>query len=579
LHAAQAQTRITIDALPLVLMIDLKRWAYDVPGGKARKISDHVDLEQRLNLSPFLGSALESADYTLCAVISHSSSDVEAGHYYAQVKAANGCWYIMDDEWVSKCGESPRDGHEAYILLYVRQPLAVDAPGLQVVSSSHSLCVRGTHARAQEKSDLSADGRLASSSSLEWSTSDETSARTPSSWSPTPPPEISEPCRAEPVLVLPESEALSESDTLSESDDESDVGGHGGEHESEEFKERLAHLGEEESAELGDQQYFPDIIKRELELPYMPKAAPDWNDDAVLVHLGRLRAASASVAHRRRFDSFLNALQTVRQVANRENLLWNVVCDLVVVNYVFRAAPSTPSYSVLPLPQDLKDGTWTNALDRAFGERYPELETVRLLGQSGRSIHQPGHVYGRMLRLLVDESASFMAHLRKLIKDRPPHQSRRADDIERDLAVAKRDGKRELWVTYVGITVLSIPARDKADNSGHDNFWSCLCSAARLTRGNQSRELISLVGLPLVMDHRYFIESTLEFFFTAPRHHMKLANTLLGGRNFHYAVHPILISAFKRLAERHASTMQCAWSQCELFDVKCWVLHSPFTRS
>ncbi|WFD32292.1 ubiquitinyl hydrolase 1 [Malassezia sp. CBS 17886] len=133
-----ATKRFSIDAAPMALTVHLKRF-----GVLGNKISRMVGFGERLHLGRYmsarhrgLGADGGAADvstigaaqqYQLYAVVHHFGSGPNVGHYVASVRAPDGQWLRMDDAHVTPLSRSPVDDPSAYLLFYLREPVALDA--------------------------------------------------------------------------------------------------------------------------------------------------------------------------------------------------------------------------------------------------------------------------------------------------------------------------------------------------------------------------------------------------------------------------------------------------------------------
>lgn len=116
---------------PLVLTIHLKRFS---PMG--RKISHPVRYEERVSLGPLMSEGHFGPSYSLYGVISHAGGGPNSGHYYAHVKGANGQWYEMNDECVTRQSGAPTGLKNAYMLFYIREKGQALEAALSVPSAS-----------------------------------------------------------------------------------------------------------------------------------------------------------------------------------------------------------------------------------------------------------------------------------------------------------------------------------------------------------------------------------------------------------------------------------------------------------
>ncbi|KAK2466050.1 hypothetical protein APHAL10511_001692 [Amanita phalloides] len=110
-----AEKQFTIHEAPMVLTVHLKRFS---PMG--RKISHHVDYDDRLSLHPYMSEGKHGLLYSLYGVICHAGGGPNSGHYFAFIKDKDGRWWEMNDEIVSQIGGAPVGKKNAYILFYMR---------------------------------------------------------------------------------------------------------------------------------------------------------------------------------------------------------------------------------------------------------------------------------------------------------------------------------------------------------------------------------------------------------------------------------------------------------------------------
>ncbi|ORX45038.1 cysteine proteinase [Piromyces finnis] len=121
-----AQKQITIYQAPMVLTIQLKRFDFARSFYGGGKIGKFVSFDEVLNLSPYMTkSQQETPIYHLYAVLVHSGSSCNSGHYYCFVKNSNGIWYEMNDSSVSQVSLKTVLRQQAYLLFYVRDPSSI----------------------------------------------------------------------------------------------------------------------------------------------------------------------------------------------------------------------------------------------------------------------------------------------------------------------------------------------------------------------------------------------------------------------------------------------------------------------
>ena len=120
----KARNTITrsILTLPSVLIISLKRFAYDQRTHRMRKITSQVDYPMNLDISkynPITPSDNRSATYSLVGTVNHSGT-LDFGHYYSYIKSGDS-WYLANDTRMTQVDESQvLNNPSAYILFYER---------------------------------------------------------------------------------------------------------------------------------------------------------------------------------------------------------------------------------------------------------------------------------------------------------------------------------------------------------------------------------------------------------------------------------------------------------------------------
>jgi len=104
--------------LPQVLIISLKRLVQHVENGQFRVLKDdrQVQIPDTLDLSKYCSAPGEGTQYRLYATGNHLGAP-QGGHYYAQIKDADGNWNIVNDEKIQS-GHGPPD--HIYMLFYYR---------------------------------------------------------------------------------------------------------------------------------------------------------------------------------------------------------------------------------------------------------------------------------------------------------------------------------------------------------------------------------------------------------------------------------------------------------------------------
>jgi ubiquitin carboxyl-terminal hydrolase 10 len=123
-QTVQASKEITIDVLPRIMTLHLKRFEYTLYG--IEKIHKAVDFGLELKIQPSW-LANEKAytpaqrTYKLFAVISHWGKTGIGGHYTCDVLQPNGDWLHFDDASVSKVTLDTVLHRPAYLLMYIMQ--------------------------------------------------------------------------------------------------------------------------------------------------------------------------------------------------------------------------------------------------------------------------------------------------------------------------------------------------------------------------------------------------------------------------------------------------------------------------
>ncbi|KAK4471614.1 hypothetical protein MN116_005025 [Schistosoma mekongi] len=132
----EAQRRMRIKKPPLLLALHLKRFKYSENLNRFIKLSYRVAFPMELRLFN-TSSDSSNADrlYSLMAVVVHSGSGPNRGHYITLVKS-HGLWFLFDDELVEKIHrtniedffgsstETSKSSYTAYILFYLDAKVA-----------------------------------------------------------------------------------------------------------------------------------------------------------------------------------------------------------------------------------------------------------------------------------------------------------------------------------------------------------------------------------------------------------------------------------------------------------------------
>lgn len=156
--AVNADKQFTVHQAPLVLTVHLKRFS---PMG--RKIGHIVQYSEHLSLGPVMSEGSFGPSYSLYGVISHAGGGPSSGHYYAHVKGADGRWYEMNDESVSRYSGAPTNLKNAYMLFYIRDKgqaleAAMGAPAKSSVPQKPGIVAGMKKRKVVESDDEDAEG-------------------------------------------------------------------------------------------------------------------------------------------------------------------------------------------------------------------------------------------------------------------------------------------------------------------------------------------------------------------------------------------------------------------------------------
>nr|CDS27416.1 ubiquitin carboxyl terminal hydrolase 12 [Hymenolepis microstoma] len=143
----EAQKRMRVKRLPELLALHLKRFKYSENANRFIKLSYYVPFPQELRLFNTSDDASNPDQlYELMAVVVHSGSGLNRGHYISLVKS-DGIWLLFDDEYVDKIdpanirdffgttSEASKTSDSAYILFYQ----ACDSSSLTKIGSQSGI--------------------------------------------------------------------------------------------------------------------------------------------------------------------------------------------------------------------------------------------------------------------------------------------------------------------------------------------------------------------------------------------------------------------------------------------------------
>ncbi|CAL5197150.1 unnamed protein product [Lathyrus oleraceus] len=119
------EKQLLIYKAPEIAVLHLKRFKKD--GSTYGKIQNHVYFTPKLDLKPYT-SAKGREDpilmYHLYAVVVHSGSRANSGHYFSYVRSDEDTWHLMDDSKVLSVSEEHVLAQPAYMLFYAKQGTA-----------------------------------------------------------------------------------------------------------------------------------------------------------------------------------------------------------------------------------------------------------------------------------------------------------------------------------------------------------------------------------------------------------------------------------------------------------------------
>lgn len=118
-HKEKAMKKFTIEQLPLILCLHLKRFRWTPP--TRSKVATMVDFPAELDLAPYCTGTRSKRETTfyLYAVLSHHGEGTGSGHYTSHC-FNDGGWYHYNDISVQQCPLSQVQRQQAYVLFYIQ---------------------------------------------------------------------------------------------------------------------------------------------------------------------------------------------------------------------------------------------------------------------------------------------------------------------------------------------------------------------------------------------------------------------------------------------------------------------------
>ncbi|GFP81444.1 ubiquitin carboxyl-terminal hydrolase 22 [Phtheirospermum japonicum] len=133
-----ALKQMSLEKLPLVLCLHIKRFEHSPTRKMSRKIDRHLKFPFSLDMSPYLSSSIikkrfgnrifsfegeeksdNSTDFEVFAVVTHSGM-LESGHYMTYLRLRNQ-WYKCDDAWITEVDEEVVRASQCYLIFYAQK--------------------------------------------------------------------------------------------------------------------------------------------------------------------------------------------------------------------------------------------------------------------------------------------------------------------------------------------------------------------------------------------------------------------------------------------------------------------------
>lgn len=133
--------QMSIQRLPLVLSLHIKRFEHFPSRKMSRKIDRYLQFPFSLDMSPYLSSSIvrkrfgnrmfSESDTSACrqfevfAVVTHSGM-LESGHYVTYLRLQDR-WFKCDDAWITEVDENVVRASQCYLMYYVQKMLYHEA--------------------------------------------------------------------------------------------------------------------------------------------------------------------------------------------------------------------------------------------------------------------------------------------------------------------------------------------------------------------------------------------------------------------------------------------------------------------
>lgn len=148
-----ATKQFSLERAPFALCIQLKR--FSMMGGKINK---HVDLRNRLDLSPYCKTG--KLTYRLVSMVTHLGNTQHCGHYTAIGGTESGSYYVFDDSSVRPIAMQNVTSTNAYIIFY-----ELESVQNGIKSTASSTATSASYAASASTTGSSSSGKLLGSNS------------------------------------------------------------------------------------------------------------------------------------------------------------------------------------------------------------------------------------------------------------------------------------------------------------------------------------------------------------------------------------------------------------------------------